>query len=47
MMDSAAAGTDRDNITLSAIELDILINLGYTVVPNPRFTYPPVAPAEL
>lgn len=46
MMDSSAAGMGRDNIALNPIELGILMDLGYTVVPAPWFTYPPVAPAS-
>jgi hypothetical protein len=43
MMDSAAASMGRDNIALSAIELGVLMDLGYTVAPAPWFAYPPVA----
>lgn len=40
MMDHAALGLGADNITLSPVELGILEDLGYTVVPNPWFAYP-------
>ncbi|WP_395309176.1 Ig-like domain-containing protein [Mycobacterium sp. AMU20-3851] len=42
MMDHAAAGMGPDNIALSPVELGILMDLGYTVVPAPWFAYPPV-----
>ena len=44
MMDHAAASMGRDNIALSPVELGILKDLGYTVVPSPWFAYPPVLP---
>lgn len=40
MMDHEALDTGPDNITLSPVELGILMDLGYTVVPNPWFAYP-------
>ena len=42
MMDHAAAGMGPDDIVLSAVELGVLMDLGYTVVPAPWFAYPPL-----
>jgi hypothetical protein len=41
MMDSTAAGFGPDDIVLSPVELGVLMDLGYTVVPTPWFAYPP------
>ncbi|MDY6999676.1 MAG: hypothetical protein SW019_24045, partial [Actinomycetota bacterium] len=43
MMDAFSAGYGPDNITLSPVELGILMDIGYTVVPFPWFAYPPAA----
>lgn len=40
MMDHAALGMGPDNIALSPVELGVLMDLGFTVVTNPWFTYP-------